>query len=125
MDVGDYKLVIDKKDGSARKYETIVANLTPIMKWVGEQREAIQKSAAEREQKKQQQQLPPGYVEVTPGYQPPPGFVAVPVDQVPPPPPQQPALPQAPAQMFEQPLPAEGQQPQPQRRTWAAPGGGN
>ena len=119
MDVGDYKLVIDKRDGSARKYETVVANLTPIMKWVGEQREAIQKAHAEREQK-MQQQLPPGYVEVTPGFVPPPGYVVVP--EQPPAqvaPQQQQALPPPPAQM---PAPiGEEPQQQPQRRTWGAP----
>ena len=121
MEVGEHKLVLDNRDGSVRKYETVVANLTPIMKWLGEQREAIQKSQAEKKQPPPQQ-LPPGYVEVGPGYQPPPGYVAVPVDQIPPqhhpqavqPPPQQQALPQAPEQLFAQPIAEEP----PPRRTW-------
>lgn len=126
MEVGDHKLVLDNRDGSVRKYETVVANLTPIMKWLGEQREAIQKANTDREQKKQQQ-LPPGYVEVGPGYVPPPGFVAVPVDQIPQqlPPQQQQApaaqapLPPPPAQM----PPPISEEPLPQNRTWEAPGG--
>ncbi len=120
MDVGDYKLVVDKQTGAARKWETGVANLGTIMKWVGEQREAIQKASGER--KPAPQQLPPGYVEVGPGYVPPPGYVAIPVDpsQVPqmqaPQAPTQ-ALPQPPAQM---PPPITAGDPA-QRRTWGAP----
>jgi len=112
MDVGDYKLVLDKKDGHARLWETGWANMGPVLKWVGEQREAIQKSNAEK-QAKQQQQLPPGYVEVGPGYVPPPGYVAVQVDpsQVPQ---MQPPLPPPPAQM---PPPIS----EPPQRRWGAP----
>jgi hypothetical protein len=112
MDVGGYKLVVDKASGSARKWETGVANLGSVLKWLGEQREAIQKSNAEQEaaMRRQKQQLPPGYVEVTPGYQPPPGYVAVPVDQIPA------DLPQPPAQ-----LPPPIADEAPVRRTWDAP----
>jgi hypothetical protein len=118
MDVGEYKLVLDKKDGHARLWETGWANMGPVLKWVGEQREAIQKANAEK-QAKQQQQLPPGYVEVTPGYQPPPGYVAIQVDpsqiqQMQPPQQVQPALPPPPAQM---PPPIS----EPPQRRWGAP----
>jgi hypothetical protein len=90
IDTGPAKIVVNKSDGSTRLWETGVANMDKIFKWVGEQREAIQKeSAARQRQQAPQQQLPPGYVEVGPGYRPPPGYVAVPVDQqsdLPPPP---------------------------------------
>lgn len=84
IDTGQGKLVINAEDGSLRGWETGWANMDKVLRWVGEQREAIQqrhqepsKTPAERPK---QRQLPPGYVEMTPGYQPPPGYVAVPVD---------------------------------------------
>jgi hypothetical protein len=91
VDVNGWPVIVNKTDGSARKWETGVANIGNVLKWVSEQREAIQKTNAEREakQQRQQQSLPHGYVEVTPGYQPPPGYVAVPVEMgqgLPPPP---------------------------------------
>jgi hypothetical protein len=116
VDVGDFKLVVDKKDGTARKWETGVANLGPVMKFVAEQREAFQKTKYEQEARQQRQPLPQGYVEMTPGYQPPPGYVAVPVDRLPASYDQ--GLPQPPDQM----PPPIGQQEQPQqRRTWGMP----
>ena len=111
MDVGDYKLVLGREDGRARLWETGWANMGPVLKWVGEQREAIQKA---NERKPPPQQLPPGYVEVGPGYVPPPGFVAIPVEQLPPQ--QQQQLPQPPAQM---PPPIEEEPTQ--RRQWGPP----
>lgn len=88
--VGKVKLIHSKSDGSLRWAETGATLLPDLLKWIGEQREAIQKETAERRQRQQpqRQQLPPGYVEVGPDYTPPPGFVAVPVDQqdLPPPP---------------------------------------
>jgi hypothetical protein len=116
VDVGGWPVIVDKKDGSARKWETGVANAGNILKWIAEQREAIMKAAAEREAKEQRQQrpLPEGYVEVTPGYKPPPGYVAVPVDELPPPPRDMP-----------QPISHEEEPPKPRR--WGAPtvpGGG-
>lgn len=90
IDTGHAKLVVNKTDGSTRLWETGVANMDKIFKWVGEQREAIQKESHERQARQQQprQQLPPGYVEVGPDYQPPPGYRAVAVEQsdLPPPP---------------------------------------
>jgi len=141
IDAGPAKLVLNSKDGSARYWETGWANMDKVLKWVGEQREAIQKAGAERDSRQRQRQpLPPGYVEVTPGYQPPPGYVAVPVDpsqvpgaapqqQLPAPPPQQQPLPPPPPQM---PPPIQPAQPvsgggQSGKRTWGAPpipGGG-
>jgi len=79
IDAGPAKLVINKNDGTARYWETGWANMDKVLKWVGEQRESIQKANADRDTR-QQKTLPPGYVEVTPGYKPPPGYVAVPVD---------------------------------------------
>jgi hypothetical protein len=116
VEVGDFKLVVDKKDGSPRKWETGVANLGTFFKFVAETREAILK--AQSDKPKQNQNLPPGYVEVTPGFRPPPGYVAVPVD----PQTMQPqGLPQPPAEM-PPPLASEPPStPQPQRRTWGMP----
>lgn len=86
VDAGPAKLVFNE-DGSARYGESVLVNLPSMLKWGGEQFEKLQKNAIaaarEREANQQRQQLPPGYVEMTPGYQPPPGFVAVPVDQIP------------------------------------------
>ena len=132
IDTGPAKIVINKDSGSARLWETLVTNSPGIFKWVGEQAEAIQKAANEREAaKRRSQQLPPGYVEVGPGYVPPPGYVAVPemppqqqhmLSAQPQQPPAQPPLPPPPAQM---PPPITQQQQQPtalaQRRTWELP----
>lgn len=121
IDTGPAKIVVNRSDGTMRFAETGFANLDKVLKWMGEQREAIQKSAHERQLQEQQQQprqqLPPGYVEVGPGYQPPPGFVAVPVDQVPP------SAPQGHGQGLPPPptnVPPPIQQA-PQSRTWGAP----
>jgi hypothetical protein len=81
IDTGPAKIVVNKSDGSTRLWETGVANMDKIFKWVGEQREAIQREAAARQQPPPRQQLAPGYVEVGPGYRPPPGYVAVAVEQ--------------------------------------------
>lgn len=120
IDTGPAKLVINKEDGSLRKWETGWANMDKVFKWVGEQREAITRAAVERRAEERQhppQQLPPGYVEVHPGYQPPPGYVAVPVDpqQQMPSAPQQHALPPPPDD-----VPPPINQP-PQRSTWGMP----
>lgn len=117
VDVGSAKMVLNESDGSTRLFESIVANVPTVFKFMGEQLDAIRKSQAEKEaREKQRQQLPPGYVEVGPGYVPPEGFVAVPVGQVPMQrqPAQQP-LPDPPAQM---PMPLEEE---PAQRTWGAP----
>src|SRR5574341_642099 len=87
IEAGDAKIVVNSEDGKLRAFETGWANMGKIMKWAGEQREAIQKASADRqrrEQQEQQRQLPPGHVVVTPDYRPPPGMVAIPVDQIPP-----------------------------------------
>ena len=57
-----------------------------ILKWSNEQIDNVNRARERRENVRVQ--LPAGYVEMTPGYQPPPGMVAVPVDQsqLPPPP---------------------------------------
>jgi hypothetical protein len=113
FEAGPAKIVVDKKNGTIRGWETAWANSGGVLKWVGEQREAIQKEAAARQLREQrpQQQLPSGYVEVGPGYVPPPGFVAIPVDQVPFSPP--------PANI---PPPIESvAAPPPGRQTWGAP----
>lgn len=78
VDTGAAKLAFDKKDGTLRTWESGLMNLDKIFNFLGEQREALQKAHAE--QRGPARQLPPGYVEVTEGYQPPPGFVTVPVD---------------------------------------------
>jgi len=83
QDAGPVKLALNKEDGSLRWAETGMMALPGVLKWIGEQADKIQQASAERQRAQQappQQQLPPGYVEVGPGYQPPPGFVAVPVE---------------------------------------------
>jgi hypothetical protein len=124
IDAGPAKLVINRDDGTARYWETGWANMDKVLKWIGEQREAIQKANSERADRSQKPRLPPGYVEVTPGYRPPPGFVAVPVnpDEMPQAPPQAAQeLPPPPAEMprpiHEPPAPVEPAQ----RRTWGMP----
>lgn len=116
FEAGPAKIVVDKKDGTLRGWETGWANMGGVLKWVGEQREAIQKANIERQQQQQArqqptQQLPPGYVEVGAGYQPPPGYVAIPVDSagnpLPPPPEHVP--------------PPIQSSPSAGRRTWGAP----
>ena len=111
--VGEWPILINKDDGSSRKWESVIANVPNMLKWFAEQREAIMKAAAEREAKQPQQRqpLPRGYVEVTPGYQPPPGYVAVPVEGLPSPPDES-----------EMPPPiTQQEEPPPARRTWGAP----
>jgi hypothetical protein len=105
IDTGPAKIVVNKSDGSTRIWETGMANMDKIFKWVGEQHEVIQKAHAAKQQP-QRQQLPPGYVEVGPGYTPPPGYVAVPVEE------QQEDLP---------PPPANVPPPVSQRAAWGAP----
>jgi hypothetical protein len=83
VDVGPAKMIINADDGSTRVWESLIANAPGAFKFMGEQLDAIRKMNLEREARKQQApQLPPGYVEVGPGYVPPEGFVAVPVGQV-------------------------------------------
>jgi hypothetical protein len=122
MEVGDYKLALDRQRGNTRGWETLWVNMPNLLKWAGEQREAIQKAQAERKQERPQ--LPPGYVEVTPDYVPPPGYVPVPVDQIPPQfqqqPPAQHSLPQPPEQMPPPITTQQQTQPDP-RRTWGPP----
>jgi hypothetical protein len=50
---GSGKLVYDNKDGSLRPWDSILANLPSMMKWAGEQREAIQKGAEARQRREQ------------------------------------------------------------------------
>jgi len=75
---GSGKLVYDNKDGSLRPWDSILANLPSMMKWAGEQREAIQKGAEERQRREQrrsqeyvaipveEQRLPPPPADVPP-----------------------------------------------------------
>ncbi|HLN14663.1 MAG TPA: hypothetical protein VK587_15815 [bacterium] len=115
IDMGPAKGVINREDGSLRGVETFMANLPDILKWVGEQRAEIRKA---NEKRQEQQQLPPGYVRVGPGYEPPEGFVAVPVDQIPSS--AQEALPEPPAEMpppIAEPPPAAA----PPKRAWGMP----
>lgn len=113
IDTGQGKIVVNKKDGTMRAWETGWANMDKILKWAGEQTKEIgerQTRAQQSRQQPPQQQLPPGYVEVHEGYKPPPGWVAVP--ETPPtiPPSSQVPLPPPPQNM-----------PPPIQRTWEAP----
>jgi hypothetical protein len=119
IDTGVAKLVVNKEDGKLRWAETGMMALPDVLKWLGEQREAIQKAHAQQQGGQQTRVLPPGYVEVGPGYKPPPGFVAVPVDpqDIPaapteplPPPPTDMPPPIQPRRMWDAPkIPAEGE----------------
>ncbi len=81
---GGVKGVVNASDGSTRWLESAIANAPSAFKFMGEQLDAIRKMNMEREARKAPvAQLPPGYVEVGPGYVPPEGFVAVPVGHVP------------------------------------------
>ncbi len=80
IDVGPAKMILNNDDGSTRVWESLIVNAPSAFKFMGEQLDAIRKMNMEREARKQQpQQLPPGYVEVVPGYVPPEGYTAVPV----------------------------------------------
>jgi hypothetical protein len=131
IDTGVAKIVVNKADGSARFWESAWANSDKIFKWLGEQHEAIQKAAKEREQARSRAPLPPSYVEVTPGYKPPPGMGIVPVAPMAPQPlyalpqqhqaPAQPPLPPPPAQV-PPPITHSPQQADPSpRRSWDLP----
>ena len=115
IDMGPAKGVINRSDGSLRGFETAMANLPDILKWLGEQRVELRK-ARDEDRKRQQQQLPPGYVMAGPDYQPPEGYIAVPVDQIPPQ--TQESLPEPPAEM---PPPIAEPPPTPPRRAWGLP----
>jgi hypothetical protein len=95
-----------------------MANLPDILKWIGDQRVELRK-AKDEDRKRQQQQLPPGYVMAGPDYQPPEGFVAVPVDQIPPQ--TQDSLPEPPAEM---PPPISEPAPAPSKKAWGMPSRG-
>lgn len=114
VEAGPAKLVLNKDDGSTRMFETAWANAPKIMEWVGEQFNNLQKNAIAAQQRQQPQaaqQLPSGYVELTPGYQPPPGMVAIPVDHIP-----QDAFPAPPVN-----LPPPIDAPPAQRTPWGVP----
>jgi hypothetical protein len=76
IDAGGAKLVVNKKDGSLRTWETGFANMDKIFKWAGEQIELVRSREPQRSPGRQ---LPPGVVELHPGYQAPPGYAAVPL----------------------------------------------
>lgn len=111
METGAAKLILNKEDGSLRKWETGWANLDKLIKFGSEELEKFRKSSADREAAGRRA-LPPGYVEVGPGYQPPPGYVAVPVDRLPPP---------APPATSPLPLPPTSVPPPIQHGIWDAP----
>ena len=114
--MGLAKSVVNVDDGSMRVAETILSNLPEAAKWAAQQFDKIREARGKQQQRTQ---LPPGYVEVGPGYQPPPGYVAVPIDQIPPGAPLPAApLPEPPADM---PPPIT----EPRRTNWGMPPGGS
>lgn len=122
LEAGGTKLLLNKEDGKLRVWETGLANIDKVFKWAGEQVDAVRKGQEERRAREAQpaQQLPPGYVEVGPGYTPPEGWVPVPVDPRTIPrtgpaqtPPARPSLPQPP-QVMPPPL-------QPTSTNWGMP----
>jgi hypothetical protein len=110
--VGKLKFAYNKDDSTLRLGETVAMAFPEILKWGAEQADKIQKARNEQRQQPPPQQLPPGYVEVGPGYQPPPGYVAVRVD-----PSQVPESPLAPPPEY-MPPPIQSMQ---DRQTWSAP----
>jgi hypothetical protein len=136
IDAGGARLVVNKKDGSLRTWETGFANMDKIFKWAGEQLEMVRQAPRPPPVR---QALPPGVVEVHPGYQPPPGYVPVPLDPstgapqfeqaLPPPPSNLPpplggfARPPAPRQPAPAPRPAAAPAPAPApaKRPWGPP----
>jgi hypothetical protein len=110
IDTGQGKILVNKNDGGLRAVETLWANADKLLGWAGKQMDEFRKM--QQQHPAPVQQLPPGYVEVGPGYVPPPGFVAIPVD-----PRQGAGLPQPPAHM---PPPIRPAAPQTQQG-WAAP----
>jgi hypothetical protein len=115
-DNGD--IVYDRQDGNIRGWDTLLVNLPSMLKKGGEFVDKISKTAAaerQRRERVEQQQLPPGYVRLTEGYEPPEGLVAVPVNQTPPRAREQ-DLPPPPAHV---PPPIEDEPaPPPQQRGW-------
>jgi len=134
IDTGSAKLVVNKKDGSLRAWETGFANVGPLLKWAADQ---VEIARTRQQQQPPPKVLPEGYVEVTPGYQPPPGYVAVPENPPPyggapspfPPPPSNippplggyPPDAQTPPPLRPVPAPASAPAPSPAGRTWGAP----
>jgi len=110
VEAGPAKLVFDRSSGDLRTIESLGANLPTAFKWVGEQLQELSKSQ-QRAQGQTRQQLPPGFVEVTPGYEPPPGYVAVSIEQ-------EERLPPPPERM---PPPVRQQAPQAPQQAWGAP----
>lgn len=84
VDTGKGKLIYGREDGSLRGWDTLLTNAPDMLKWIGEQADKISKAAVERQRREAAQQLPQGYVELRPGYEPPPGYAAVPIDRIPP-----------------------------------------
>jgi hypothetical protein len=78
---GNVRYARNKQDGAVNWGNTAAMHvpglIQDLFKWVGEQA----KEKQQQQQQPQARQLPPGYVEVGPGYQPPPGYVAVPVEE--------------------------------------------
>lgn len=115
IDWGPAKGVINRSDGSTRWGESVVANIPSVLKWIGEQHREIQDRAEQRQQREQRprQQLRPGYVEVTPGYEPPPGYRTVPVEEEEegdlPPPPEHVPPPISPQRTWQPPIADEGE----------------
>ena len=77
IETGAAKLVVNKKDGSIRPWETGFANMDKIFKFASEQ---LDIARSQRPAHPARQVLAPGLVEVTPDYRPPHGFAAVPLD---------------------------------------------
>ena len=124
LDTGSGKIVFDRKDGTLRTWETGLANMDKVFNWVGEQADALRRAQAEARQRQeaqqQVQQLPPGHVLVTDGYEPPEGYVAVPVSQEPPV--QRQPEPERPQQQMQQsPLPPPPEHVPPPIQTWQTP----
>jgi len=82
VEAGPAKLAYGE-DNKLRGVDSFVMNLPDIMKWGAEQMDKMRKSVEDDRQRQAAARLPPGFVEVGPGYRPPPGYVAVPIESAP------------------------------------------
>lgn len=84
VDAGPAKIILDKKSGNIRPWETAWTNVPKVLDWMGEQRREIQQERQrqyEQQERQRRRQLPEGVIEVHPGQQPPPGMRFVPVEE--------------------------------------------
>lgn len=115
----DGEIIRNRDDGNIRGWDTLLVNLPNILKKGGEYIDKISKTAAVERQRRErvEQQLPPGFVRVTEGYEPPEGFATVPVRPAPAPRAREQDLPPPPAHV-PPPIDDDAPEPPPPQRGW-------